>query len=94
MGGRRRFEGAGTARGLLRRVNLYRYSIRLSAYYDARADSLELIDVGINPETFQKYATAVSPDVLDIGKPPKLPTEYAVDIAKAAVGKIGGGSKE
>ena len=75
-------------------VNLYRYSIRLSAYYDARADSLELIDIGINPEAFQKYAASVSPDALDIAKPPKLPTEYAIDIAKAALGKVGHGSKE
>jgi hypothetical protein len=74
-------------------VNLYRYCIRLSAYYDARSDTLALIDIGINPDSFQKYATSLSPDALDIAKPPKLPTEYAVDIAKAAVSKIGSGAK-
>ena len=75
-------------------VNLYRYSIRLAAYYDARGDSLELLDIKIHADAFQKLAASVSPDALDISKPPKLPTEYAVDIAKAAVGKIGASHKE
>jgi hypothetical protein len=52
------------------------------------------LDLGINAESFQKYASSVSPDAVDIAKPPRLPTEYVVGIAKAAVGKMGSGSKE
>ncbi len=72
-------------------VNLYRYNIRLSAYYDARADALELIDLKIKPDVYEKYVSSLSPDMLDIGKPPKLPTEHAVDLAKAALAKAASG---
>jgi hypothetical protein len=68
-------------------VNLYRYNIRLSAYYDARADALILGGASARPEEFERYVLALSPDRLDIGKPPRLPTEYVVDLAKAAIGK-------
>ena len=69
-------------------VNLYRYNIRLSAYYDARADALELIRLAIDPDAFEKYVSSLSPDTHDLGKPPKLPTEHAIDLAKAAVSKV------
>jgi hypothetical protein len=68
-------------------VNLYRYNQRLSAYYDARADALILGSAKANPQTFEKLVAALSPEAHDIGRPPKLPTEYVVDVAKAALGK-------
>jgi hypothetical protein len=70
-------------------VNLYRYNIRLSAYYDARADALSLIEGPIQQSAFEKLVQTLSPDHHDVGRPPKLPTEYAVDIAKSLAGKIG-----
>ena len=68
-------------------VNLYRYAIRLSAYYDARADALVFIGLKVSPEAFERHVFALSPDSHDIGKPPKLPTEHVVDIAKSAISK-------
>lgn len=62
-------------------VNLYRYNMRLAAYYDARADALalfQLTDLGL-PELI----LALSPDGMDFGKMPRSPTDHAVELAKA-----------
>lgn len=69
-------------------VNLYRYSIRLSAYYEARADALFMLSNSIESETFDSLVTALTPDNHDVGKAPKVPTDYVVDLAKTAVSKI------
>ncbi len=72
-------------------VNLYRYSIRLSAYYDARADAVHLVQDKVDVYTYSRYIEHLSPDELDVGKPPKLPTSHLVDIAKAVVAKMKSG---
>lgn len=68
-------------------VNLYRYNVRLSAYYNARADALILMGDNYDSAMLERLVTALSPDLLDIGKPPKLPTEYVFELAKTAVEK-------
>lgn len=69
-------------------VNLYRYSVRLAAFYHARADALMMYRMKLAPDKFGKLASALSPDDHDIGKAPKMPTDYVMEIAKKAVDKI------
>ncbi len=60
--------------------NLYRYNLRLAAFYDSRADVLELK----NPEdtSFTEMIGNFSPDHLNFGKPTQNPASQAVDLAK------------
>lgn len=68
-------------------INLYRYNIRISAFYDSRADILELSDVV--PEVLQSVSEILSPDQYDFGKPAKTPAQYAVELAKEIVSQGG-----
>ena len=70
-------------------VNLYRYNIRLAGYYDARADGLELIDLGVDETIFAKLVSSVSPEHYDFGKTPLSPAEHAVELAKTITEKTG-----
>ena len=67
-------------------INLYRYDMRLAAYYDARADALRLCGSDLDIDVFTELTSSLSPDLHDIGKPPKLPTDYLIDVAKTAIG--------
>ncbi len=62
-------------------VSLYRYNIRLAAYYDARADGLELVTTG-SSEQIESIVRALSPESIDFGKSPMSPATHAVDLAK------------
>lgn len=68
-------------------VNLYRYNIRLAGYYDARADSLELLELKVDETIFEKFVSSVSPDQFDFGKVPLSPAEHAVELAKTLTEK-------
>jgi hypothetical protein len=61
-------------------VNLYRYNVRLAGYYDARADSLEMLEMDFDKESFVRLVTSVSPEQYDFGKNPNSPTDQAIDI--------------
>lgn len=39
-------------------VNLYRYNIRLAAFYDARADAIEMMELQIDPVLFEEIGRA------------------------------------
>ena len=62
-------------------VTLYRYNTRLSAYYDARGDGLELVSKQSVSE-LEQIIKALSPENIDYGKTPSTPTEQVVDLAK------------
>jgi len=62
-------------------VTLYRYNTRLSAYYDARADALELVS-GQSIADLEQIIKALSPEGIDFGKTPSSPAEQAVELAK------------
>jgi hypothetical protein len=66
-------------------VGLYRYSMRLSAFYDSRADMLELADADIDLSHLDKVSEVISPERYDFGKTPRSPAESAVDLAKELV---------
>lgn len=65
-------------------VSMYRYNIRLAAYYDARADGLELaIDASV--EEIDKIIRSLSPENIDFAKVPNSPSVHAVELAKEIV---------
>ncbi|MGJ3242548.1 MAG: hypothetical protein ACFE0O_06290 [Opitutales bacterium] len=62
-------------------VSLYRYNIRLAAFFDARADALEL-SPGMNASDVESLIRVLSPENVDFGKSPASPTQHAVDLAR------------
>lgn len=69
-------------------VNLYRYSMRLAAFYDARGDALALMGSEADPERLEAFVRSMAPDGLDFGRAPQSPSEQAVDIAKTLISKV------
>jgi hypothetical protein len=65
-------------------VTLYRYNMRLAAFYDGRADALILITSGDDFE-FSKYSDFITPTNLDFGKLPATPFSHAMEAAKEIV---------
>lgn len=55
-------------------VGLYRYSLRLAAFYDARADALSLGHV--DDESFTKWTEVLSPQDIDFGRSPTSPSQH------------------
>jgi len=66
-------------------VSLYRYSMRLSAFYDSRADVLELAQESV--DQFAPIVALMSPDRYDFGKSPRLPTDVAIELARDVLKK-------
>ena len=62
-------------------VTMYRYQVRLSAYYDARADAIELSGRS-DVDSLERIISALSPERIDFGKTPKSPMENSVDLAR------------
>ena len=65
-------------------ITVFRYMTRLAAYYQARVDALLLgaaHDLSI--ADLQKLTAVLSPETYDFGKPPRTPTEQAVDLARS-----------
>jgi hypothetical protein len=65
-------------------VPLYKYNIRLAAFYDARGDALAVMDAASPPETedVERIVAAFSPDSLGFEKPPATPTQQAIELAR------------
>jgi hypothetical protein len=64
-------------------VSLYRYNVRLAAFYTARADALRLLEPPSAVSDFALIVTALSPTV-EFGKGPQPPIAQLVDLVKAA----------
>ena len=65
-------------------MGLYRYNMRLAAYYNAKHDVLTLWDG--NSATLKRLDEIIGPPKVDFGKEPKHPLE---DLLKAVGSKIG-----
>lgn len=65
-------------------VGLYRYSLRISAFYDSRADMLEIFRADADGvlSDFGVIGEIMSPDNYDFGKSPNSPAGMAVGLAK------------
>ncbi|HVE72381.1 MAG TPA: hypothetical protein VNI54_13540 [Thermoanaerobaculia bacterium] len=69
-------------------VGLYRYNMRLAAYYDARADALEVAsigDSGLDVHELHQLTQLWSPDEIRFGKEPQSPIDVAVEAARKAL---------
>jgi hypothetical protein len=65
-------------------VVLYRYNMRLAAFYDARADALRLADK-LPDLRFDELVTSLSPDSIDFGRMPKSPADQVVALAREII---------
>ncbi len=69
-------------------VPLYKYNTKLSAFYDARADAVELFTIKneeINEDSLEIIMRILSPDGVDWGNSPNTPTDKTIDLAKSIV---------
>lgn len=64
-------------------VSLYRYNIRLAAFYTARADLLRLMGPTMTVSDFGLMAAALTP-TLEFGKSPQPPIGQLVELVKTA----------
>lgn len=64
-------------------VSLYRYNVRLAAYYQARADLLRLMKYPVTVSDFGLMAAALTP-TLEFGKSPQPPIGQLVELVKTA----------
>jgi uncharacterized protein (DUF2267 family) len=67
-------------------IGLYRYNTRMAAYYDGRADALELSQ-GAKKEMLEILVPLLSAETIDFGKGPSSPIERAVEVTKAVISK-------
>jgi hypothetical protein len=67
-------------------LNVFRYVMRLAAYYDARAQALLLAtELGESKaKAFADYAAVLGAEKISFGKEPSTPLESAVDLLRAA----------
>ena len=65
-------------------IGFYRYNLKLAAFYDARADAIELL-AGDSLENLPAIVATLSADQIDMGKSPKSPTEEAARLLEALV---------
>lgn len=70
-------------------VPLYRYNIRLAAYYDARGDALEIFDFDNfeDIEGLERLVAVLSPDSMTFGQQPTTPVEQLLELAKHTISK-------
>jgi hypothetical protein len=71
-------------------VNLYRYNMRLSAFYFGRADALILLNKGEDELNLATLVELISPDKFDFGKSPRTPAQEAGSLIQAWTGRLRG----
>jgi hypothetical protein len=69
-------------------VALYRYNIRLAAFYDGRADTLQLVSLDTTNGAIEPVMRIVCPDAVDFGSTPRPLTEKAVEAAGRMVSAV------
>ena len=69
-------------------VSMYRYNTKLSAFYDARADVLEIVGK-FESVPLEYISEMLSPDSLDFSKEGKGPADQAVELTKHLLSKSG-----
>ena len=67
---------------------LYRYNLRMSAFYDARADALLLAWMEESDHTLAELVTIFGPENIDFAKA-RTPAEHAFDLAREGVRAAG-----
>ena len=62
-------------------VQLYKYNVRLAAFYEAQADAIELGDP-TEIESFRQLVNVLSPNHIDFGNTPQLPSAEIIELAR------------
>lgn len=62
-------------------LSVYRYSVRMASYYEARADALLLYE-GKEAEQLELFVSMLSAEKVEFGKTPQSPTEQAIELIK------------
>jgi hypothetical protein len=60
----------------------YRYNMKLSVYYDARADALSLVGINLTTESLCNLFNVLTPDI-DFGKVPQTPLNELIEVVKS-----------
>jgi hypothetical protein len=63
-------------------VTLYRYTIRVAAFYDGRADAILFASLASTNLSFMDAGTFFTPTNVDFGKVPRSPAEHALELVK------------
>ncbi|PCH86419.1 MAG: hypothetical protein COB88_07940 [Flavobacteriales bacterium] len=63
-------------------INLYRYNMRMHAYYNAIADAIELHETDGNTEKLSDLVETLSTKDIDFGKKVESPTKDIIEMAK------------
>ena len=66
----------------------YRYQVRMVAFYDSRADALELVGT-TDMQILERAVQCLTPEGIDLGRTPKSPTHNVLDAAKNAMSIVG-----
>jgi hypothetical protein len=67
-------------------ITLYRYSTRVAAFYEARADALQIASE-VDALSLKDLVDALSADKVDFGKSPVPPSQMVFDAVKSALEK-------
>jgi hypothetical protein len=70
-------------------ASVYRYSLRLAAHYDARADALDLSNALLD-RNFRQLVQSLTPSGVDFGKLDRSPTEQMFDAMRSFLQRRGG----
>jgi len=63
-------------------IGFYRYNLKLAAFYEARADALDLLN-GESLGNLPAIVSTLSADQIEMGKPPKSPSEEVIKLVEA-----------
>ena len=76
-------------------LNVFRYLMRLAAYYEARAHAVAIaLETGeLDADNYSKYVKALNGEAIEFGKEPLTPLENATGII-GAVGDVVKKAKE
>jgi hypothetical protein len=66
-------------------IPLYRYNVRLAAFYQARADTFLLMAAKVKQAEFDRFSSGLTPKI-EFGKGPATPVEQIADFARAVRG--------
>lgn len=68
-------------------VKMYRYNVRLAAFYEARADALQLAS-NLNSVAVERAAKLLSPEAIDFGEMPEPPSKQVIELVKQVGGLL------
>lgn len=68
-------------------VKMYRYNVRLAAFYEGRADALQLA-ANLNSASIERAAKLLGPESIDFGEMPEPPSKQVIELVKQLGGLL------